>query len=421
MTTTSRPFLMRPSTWVILGLIVVVLLSYTFFRAWVRGGEMTRLTWRFDGTCTLVPGIPGAEDMELDRERRVLWVSSDDRRRGQEAVSGTIHAIAFDQTSMTGNAATLAGFPADSAFSPQGLSLYTAADGARVLGVVNHPNGHLNHGMTAVELFDVASDNSLRHRRTISIHGLTRINDIAMTGPDSFYATSESDAAQGSLGEFAGFILDTDRTGAIWHVNGTTGSVLADGLSFANSVALSPDGRRLYATGTMDRTLHIYSRDLANNALTRVDMAQVGTGLDNLSVEPDGRIWLAAHPKLFTFLHYIKQPDQRSAPSQVLIVEPSAQGTGGKVDQVLLQQGTPAFSAASVAVRDGNRMVLGSAFSPGLQVCTLPQVWKHSQAHPAMPLIDPARDDAIKAERKAAEDAAKAAAAAARQAGATAP
>lgn len=408
MSTSPRPFLLRPSTWLIATLIVAALLSYTFFRAWVRAGEMTRLTWRFDGTCTMVAGVPGAEDMALDRERRILWVSSDDRRPGQETVAGAIHAIAFDAATLTANPVTPVGRAMDATASPHGLSLLVAADGSRVLGVVNHPKGHRDHAGTTVDLYDVGDDNSLTLRRSVTVPGVTRINDIAMTGPDSFYATSESDTAQGSLSELAGFLLDTDRTGAIWHVVGDAATKVADGLAFANSLALSPDGRRLYATGTIDRTLHVFDRDPSTDALTKIDAAFLGTGLDNLDVEPDGRIWVAAQPKLFTFTFFASAPETRVAPSQILIVEPAASGVGGKVDQVLLQDGTQAFSAASVAVRDGPRMVLGSAFSPGLQVCTLPDVWKHSEAHPAMPLIDPARDDAIKAARKAEEEAAKA-------------
>ncbi|MCU0882077.1 MAG: SMP-30/gluconolactonase/LRE family protein [Hyphomonadaceae bacterium] len=407
MSTSPRPVLLRPSTWLIVALIVVALLSYTFFRAWVRAGEMTRLTWRFDGTCTLVPGIAGAEDMALDRERRVLWVSSDDRRPGKEGVPGAIHAIAFDAPTLAANPVTPVGRTMDESVSPHGLSLLVAADGSRVLGVVNHPKGHLDHAGTTVDIYDIGEDNSLTLRRSVKVPGLSRINDIAMSGPDSFYATSESDAAQGSLAELAGFILDNDRTGAIWHVAGDQATKVAGGLAFANSVALSPDGKRLYATGTIDRTLHIYDRNPATDRLTKLDAAFLGTGLDNLDVEPDGRIWLAAHPRLMTFFGHAQTPEARFAPSQILIVEPAADGAGGKIDQVLLQDGSAAFSGASVAVRDGSRMVLGSVFSPGLQACTLPQVWKHSEAHPALPLIDPARDDAIKAARKAEEEAAR--------------
>jgi arylesterase / paraoxonase len=403
----TRPLLARPSTWVIVGLIILTLISYTFFRAWVRAGEMTRMVWRFDGSCTTVGGIAGAEDLVLDRERRVLWVSSDDRTKEGATKPGAIHAIAFDAPALTANPVSPVGRTLDASFSPHGMSLFVGAEGNRVLGVINHPKGALDYTDTAVELFDVGDDNSLTLRAVVTVPSLVRINDIAMTGPDSFYATSESDAVQGSASEVLGFVLDSDQTGAVWHVNNGTGKKVADGIGFANSVALSPDGSKLYVSGTIDRTLHMYQRDAATNALTKVDAAQLGTGLDNLDVEPDGRIWLGSHPKLFTFFFHSMDPTARFTPSQVLIVELATGGPGGKVDQVLLQEGSAAFSGATSAIRDGNRMVLGSAFSPGLQVCTLPAVWKHSEAHPAMPLIDPARDDAIKAARKAEEEAAR--------------
>lgn len=403
MTAARKPFFARPGTWVIAALLVAIAASYIFFSAWTRAGEMTTLTWRFDGTCTDVAGIAGPEDMVLDRQRHVLWVSSDDRRPGSQTVPGSIQAINFDAPVMAPAPVTAVGRAFDASFQPHGISLFVGADGTRVLFVVNHPNGHMDYSGTTVELYEVGPDNGLTFKRAIAIPGLSRINDIIAVGPDRFYATSESDAAQGSIGERLGFILNTDHTGAIWYFDGTKGTRLAGGIAFANSLAVSPDGKRLYATGTLDRMLHIYDRDTATGGLTKVDEAFIGTGLDNLDVEPDGRIWIGAHPKLFTFDAHANDPAGKVAPNQVIIVEPAADGKGGKVDQVLLQPGDAGVSGVTVAVRDGNRMVMGSVFSNNLRVCTLPANWKHSQAHPARLLIDPARDAAIKAADEAKE------------------
>lgn len=382
--------------------ITAAIVSYVGIRAGTRTGEFTTLVPVFDGTCApVLTGMPGAEDMVLDRASGTLFVSSDDRRQwdGATPVRGAIHAVPLAQAATVLQPADMTG-GAPAAFHPHGLSLWRGADGTRVLMVVNHTRRSDPAG-TTVELFDVADNNALTLRRTVAIPGLTRINDVAATGPDSFYATSESRLAPGSFGEIAATVLaDGGTSGAVWYFDGQTGREVATGIGFANSPALSPDGRRLYVSGTLDRTLHIFDRDPATGALTPAEKVFIGSGLDNLDVEPDGRIWIGSHPKLFTWLAHARDP-ANVAPSQVLVVEPAASGSGGAVDQVLLQDGTRDFSGATVAVRDGSTLVMGSVFDRGIRVCRLPAVWKQSQSHPANRLIDPARDDAAEAARAA--------------------
>jgi arylesterase / paraoxonase len=401
---------LKPSTLLLLtGVAIVGVVSFTWFRTASRAGEFTTLIPVFDGTCTDVGGLPGAEDIVLDRAGQRMFVASDDRRataagqpkrggvyvlpiRGAEAISGR-----FDQTK---------GIPA--AFHPHGLSRFVDSEGKATIMVVNHPKGFNNYEGTSVEIYDVGADNALTHRRSVTIPGLTRINDIAATGPDSFYATSESDLARGSFAETLSIVTENDRTGAVWHFDGSAGKKLDTGIGFANSLAITADGKTLYASGATSRAIYIYDREPATNAIKRREAAYVGTGPDNLDVEDDGRLWIAAHPKLLSFIQHASNP-AKGAPSQVIVLEPAASGTGGKVDQIYLKDSNDGFSGASIAVRDGDTMVLGSVFEPGIRVCKLPAVWKQSQSHPAERLLDTTRDVDKEEAEKAAAKAAKAA------------
>jgi arylesterase / paraoxonase len=401
---------LKPSTLLLLtGVAIVGVVSFTWFRTASRAGEFTTLIPVFDGTCTDVGGLPGAEDIVLDRAGQRMFIASDDRRataagkasrggiyvmpiRGSEAISAR-----FDQTK---------GVPA--AFHPHGLSRFVDSEGKATILVVNHPKGFNNYEGTSVEIYDVGADNALTHRRTVTIPGLTRINDIAATGTDSFYATSESDLARGSFAETLSIVTESDRTGAVWHFDGSAGKKLDTGIGFANSLAITADGKTLYASGATSRAIYIYDRDPATNAIKRREAAYVGTGPDNLDVEDDGRLWMAAHPKLLSFVQHATDP-AKGAPSQVIVLEPAARGTGGKVDQIYLKDNNDGFSGASIAVRDGDTMVLGSVFEPGIRVCKLPAVWKQSQSHPAERLLDTTRDVEKEEAEKAAEKATKAA------------
>jgi arylesterase / paraoxonase len=107
-------------------------------------------------------------------------------------------------------------------------------------------------------------------------------------------------------------------------------------------------------------------------------------------VEPDGRVWIAAHPKLMTFAFGHARDASVPAPSQVVILEPAPSGQGGKADQVLLTTDSE-YSGASVAIREGSRLVMGSVFEPGVRVCTLPDVWRHSISAPVQSKLEPSR------------------------------
>jgi arylesterase / paraoxonase len=400
---------LKPSQIALLaGVGLIALASFTWFRTASRAGEFTTMVPVFGGTCTDIGALPGAEDIVLDRKAGRMFIASDDRRafaagtpkrgsvyimpiRGAEAISARVDATN--------------GIP--SALHPHGISRFTDAAGKTTIMVVNHPKGFNNYDGTTVEIYDAGADNTLTHRRTVSVAGLSRINDIAATGPDTFYATSESDVPMGSFAQLWSIVSDGDRSGAVWYFDGTTGKKLDTGIGFANSLALTADGKTLYASGTISRAIYIYDRDPATHAIKRRDTAFIGTGADNLDVEDDGRVWIAAHPKLLSFAQHATNPTKR-APSQVIILEPAAAGQGGKVDQIYLKDGSDGYSAASVAVRDGDVMVLGSVFEPGIRVCKLPTVWKQSESHPAERLLDTDRDFVKQQEEKAAKEAIRA-------------
>ncbi len=401
---------LKPSTLIVLtGVAIVGALSFAWFRTASRAGEFTTLVPVFDGKCVDVGGLPGSEDIVLDRTKGTMFIASDDRRataagtpkrggiyvlpiRGAETVSARLDATN--------------GIPA--AFHPHGISRFVNSNGQATIMVVNHPNGFNNYSGTTIEVYDTLPDQTLAHRRTIAVAGLTRVNDIVATGTDSFYATSESDLAQGSLAESLSIITQNDQSGAVWYFDGTAGKKLVSGIGFANSLALTKDGKTLFASGTTSRAIFVYDRNLETNALEQRDQAFIGTGADNLDVEDDGRVWIGTHPKLLSFIQHAGNP-KKGAPSQVVILEPATNGLGGKVDQIYLRDEKDGFSGVSVAVRDGDMMVLGSVFEPGIRVCTLPPVWKQSESHPAQRLLDTDRDVVQEEAEKAAQKATKAA------------
>jgi arylesterase / paraoxonase len=401
---------LKRSTLILLtGVAIVGAISFTWFRTASRAGEFTTLVPVFDGKCTDIGALPGSEDIALDRANGTMFIASDDRRATAAGAPkrGAIFVLPIrGAESISARLDATKGIPA--AFHPHGLSRFVDSAGKATVMVVNHPKGFNNYDGTVVEIYDVQPDQTLTHRRTVSIAGLVRINDIVATGTDSFYASSESDLASGSAAEGLSIITGNDRSGAVWYFDGSMGKKLASGIGFANSLAISKDGKTLFVSGTTSRAIFIYDRDVVTHAIKQRDLAFIGTGADNLDIEDDGRLWIAAAPKLLSFIQHAMNAE-KAAPSQVVILEPALNGPGGKVDQVYLRDGTDGFSGASVAVRDGDTMVLGSVFEAGIRVCTLPPVWKQSESHPAQRLLDTDRDVVKEEAEKAAAKAAKAA------------
>jgi 6-phosphogluconolactonase (cycloisomerase 2 family) len=94
---------------------------------------------------------------------------------------------------------------------------------------------------------------------------------------------------------------------SVFSVDGTSGKLTfvemeqddrggVDGLSGASSVAVSPDGKHVYVTGTIDDAVVVFSRDGTTGALAYVEMEQNGVGdvfnlggATSVAVSPDGK------------------------------------------------------------------------------------------------------------------------------------
>ncbi len=347
------------------GVTAAALVSgFILIRLKARLGDFTTLKPHFEGACTLVAGLPGAEDMAVDRAARRVFLSSQDRRKPGER--GAIYLMPLDGFSAAPMRIDVSlGQPRD--FHPHGLSLWTGPDGKQTLFAVNHPGGGAG---SRVEIFDVDSSGLLKHRLSVPANAYPRLNDVAGAGPDSFYATLESVHERGSWMERL-MLLTREESGSVVLWKNGKFRRIATGLNFANSVVLTPDGATLYATGTFGKDLRIYGRSPETGELKLQEVVYLGSAPDNLDIGANGGVWIAAHPKLSALLAYMSNPKAR-APSQVLLVQRDISGRGGDVHEVLLSDGSD-LAAASIAIADGDRIIMSSAFDDRALVCVAPQ------------------------------------------------
>jgi len=344
------------------GVILAVVSLFTW-RFLAGAGYFTAIKQEVAAQCSVLPSPSGPEDIQIDRQAHQAFVAASDRRAlaaGHTAARGGVYVIDLDAPVADWQLRPVtAAEPAD--FHPHGLSLYKGADGSRRLFVVNHHSD----GTQAVEIFNVAADGALTLVHSVTDPLLVSPNDVVAVGPDSFYATNDHGTASRIGGMFDDFMLW--RSANFVYFDGTRMSIAGDRLLFANGINVSADGKTIYVAESLGLSLHVYDRNVETGVLTPRDYTPMGTGLDNIDVEEDGSLLIAAHPKMTAFLSHARDASQLS-PSQIIRVELAKEGAGGRAGTIYLNLGEQ-ISGATVAAGYGDLMLLGNALDPNILIC----------------------------------------------------
>jgi arylesterase/paraoxonase len=340
--------------------IVVLLLIAGFLVDLMKdAGEFKKLQPHSAGTCVKIPGVIGAEDITVHPETGLAFISCDDRRatfRGKPT-PGAI--FAYDLNSENPELIELTD-DFEQEFHPHGISLFVGENGGESLFVVNHrKDGDF------VEIFDM-QDNSLIYRESIQGELMRSPNDVVAVGPRSFYVTND----HGGVSKFARTLEDYLRLAKsnVVYYNGGEFKVVAEKISYANGINMSRDGTTVYVASTTAGKVNVYDRDVSSGELELRNDIELGTGVDNIELDTAGNLWVAAHPKLLTFVKYTKDPKKLS-PSQILKITPKADNNY-KVEEIYLNEGEE-ISGSSVAAVFGQKLLIGSVFDAHFLVCEM--------------------------------------------------
>lgn len=335
--------------------IVLVLFAALLLKTFHDAGEFKRIVSRCECVCVEHKGLPGAEDITVDPETRLAYISVDDRRATMEgkAVQGAIYG--FDTRSAASVPFRLTeNLPFD--FHPHGIGLLRG--GEKRLFVVNHRGeGHF------VEIFAVHRDR-LVHLESISGPLMHSPNDVAAVGPRAFYVTNDHGNTS-AAGKIVEEYLQLKRSHVLYY-DGTAFRRVAGRLGFANGVAVSGDGGELYVASTVGRGLRVYRRDSENGALSARLSIDTDFGTDNIEVDADGSLWVAGHLRMLTFLRHAADSSVPS-PSKVVRIELEE---GGKyaIHEVFQDDGER-LSASSVAAPFPGGFLVGAVFDERFLVC----------------------------------------------------
>ena len=333
--------------------VALMLLLFQILSILNSAGAFKTIAPHGNEDAILIPlPVAGPEDLELERDSMILFISADDRRNQQN--SGAIMAINLNNPEIVVNIVS----PQLKDFHPHGFSLYKDGHGNIFLFVISHRK---NPKSSVVEKF-VWANGSLAHLETISDEKiLTSPNDIVAVGERSFYFTNDHYYTEPGLGKTLEEYMQRPIS-YIGYFDGERFSIAAEGLSYANGINRSLGGDTIYATSTTGRKLHVYTRQ-PEGTLELNKEVPLETGADNIDVDANGNLLIGCHPQLLKFVKHAADPSTHS-PSQVLRVFPS---NGFKVEEIFLNDGTQ-FSGSSVALEAFEKLYIGAVFEPSLLV-----------------------------------------------------
>jgi len=153
----------------VIGIVLLVLGAVVIafgLKTWKDAGEFKTLDYHSDLNCKAVGGVESSEDITIDPETGMAFISSVARGLDRDK-SEPAHGAIFGYDLKSGNPQLVNLTPGidkklDGGFFPHGIALYIADDGAGSLFVINHrTNGDF------VEIFDY-KDGALKHRRSVS-------------------------------------------------------------------------------------------------------------------------------------------------------------------------------------------------------------------------------------------------------------
>lgn len=227
----------------------------------------------------------------------------------------------------------LKGYPAGHDFHPLGVEIFPSyAGNASNLYVINHARAR-----TVIEQFTLSPSalTIATHVRTISSPYFISPNSLALTSPDSFYVTNDHlmtrrlpvvgnalAVTESVLGLPLGFVShitlspksksESDAPAIQSH------KFAAPFVSFANGIAISPDGTHAAVASSTLTKINIYKRDAATNALTLVQTVPMPFLPDNVMYTHNGSaLIVGGHPNFPDLTQVAKNTSGALAPSWV--------------------------------------------------------------------------------------------------------
>ena len=298
--------------------------------------------------------LPGVEDLALARADSLLILSVDDRAARRDGKIGLVGLYLIDLR-ITPFEPVLLTANLDFPFFPHGISIFQLDSAKYGLMAINHVEG--KH---SVEHFILEGKN-LTHQKTITDSNFISPNDLVMVGPDQFYYSNDHGYTDG-IGVFAENYIGF-KASNIGYFDGQSATIKVGRIGYANGVQFDKSKQLLYVASVRAFQVKVYHVDEAWDLVLAEDI-EVGTGVDNIELDPNGDLWIGAHPNLLQFASYAagKKP---IAPSEVIQI--SYQPENAIISAIYTDPGSQ-VSGTSVALPFGPYLFIGNVMDTKMLV-----------------------------------------------------
>lgn len=343
------------------GIATIILAAYALDFA-NTAGVFRPLSEDKPGTCHQIPGFLGPEDIAVDEDLGLAYVTIADRfgvEHRQGSPKGNIALLDLKAE----NPSPLYLTPADpDHFFPHGLDLHIDRHGQRRLFVVNHGRDGNTH---SIDVYLVRDNNRLELENSFTHPLISSPNDVAAVGPDRFF-TSNDRGADSALGQTIETYFMLPWGNVVYFEEGRAETVVT-GLKYANGVSYDSQKDILYVAESTGRRVTSYALDALGGQWRLRDRLSIPTSLDNMSIAPDGSILGAGHPKILEFLAHAKDT---SLPSSSEVIRIGVKDGVLGWESIYLDRGAE-ISAASIAVEYEGRLFIGAVFDDHMVMCNL--------------------------------------------------
>ncbi|KAM0281446.1 hypothetical protein ACHAQH_003569 [Verticillium albo-atrum] len=238
---------------------------------------------------------------------------------------------------------------------------------------------------STIEVFETgAHATELRHVRTHADGGIATPNRVAALAKDLFYITNDHGQDKvGFVSSHPACVIQKSaltwlhqkhhlgllmNTGDVTVCTAATGcEKVADNLRFPNGLAHDRNGL-LYVPSAATGVIHVF-KILKNNSIEQVDEIRTGYSIDNVSVDQNGDVFVAAFPIGLGVLKAFNDPRNSFPPAAVLRLRKGENGYD--IEKVLEDAHSEVLPAATTALHDAKtgRLFLSSVVSPFIAVC----------------------------------------------------
>ena len=298
----------------------------------------------------------GPEDMAIDNSLGYpRIIVSCDERRPEKAKKGGFYGI--DLTTNQSYEFTIE--PANFEIYPHGIDIVTIDSTTYLYAISHHQEG--DSWRHPVFRFAIQGNTLvLDESQTFENPLMSVPNDLDVLSDGSFYATNYVPNMDPNEGTKA--ILGV-KNGSIVHYDGQGNwQIAAKDFCYPNGIWVDETNNLLYlANGACHEVLRFDITKGKINTASKQSTLQHGEKItigDNLMLDDNGRLWVAAHPCPLDFLAHSENNDQKS-PIQIFEIDPNTLKTNN-----IFQNNGELISAASTALYINNRVYISQVFDP---------------------------------------------------------